>query len=62
MKQEDTQTACLGGWEEGGTVGGRGKATQERTIDADGAKVTAKKESKKSSNADENEVDEKRKL
>ena len=34
--------------------------TQERTTDADGAKVTAKKEAEKSSNADKNKVDEKR--
>ena len=33
--------------------------TQESMTDADGAKVTAKKEAKKSSNADENKVDEK---
>ena len=33
--------------------------TQESMTDTDGAKVTAKKEAKKSSNADENKVDEK---
>ena len=47
MRQENTQTDSLGGWEEGGTVDGDGKVTQERMTDADGAKVTAKKEAKK---------------
>ena len=55
MRQENTQTDSLGGWEEGGTVDGDGKVTQERMTDADGAKVTAKKEA----NADKNKADEK---
>ena len=46
----------MGGWEEGGTVYGCGKATQERMTGADGAKVTEKK-GEKSSNADKNKVD-----
>ena len=46
MRQENTQTAVSGGWEEGGTVNGGGKVTQERMTDADGAKVTAKKRCK----------------
>ena len=43
MIQENTQTASLGGWEEGGTVDGGGKVMQERMKDADGVKITAKK-------------------
>ena len=60
MRQDNTQITSLGGWEEGGTVDGGRKVNQERMTDADGAKVTAKKEAKKSSNADKNKVDEKR--
>ena len=45
---------------DGGTGEGSVLVTQERTTDADGAKVTAKKEAEKSSNADKNKVDEKR--
>ena len=36
----------LGGWEEVGNNDGGGKLTQESMIDADTAKVTAKKEKK----------------
>ena len=61
MGQDNTQTAILGGLEEGGTVDGDGNVTQERITDADGSKVTAKKETKTLSNANENKVDEKRK-
>ena len=43
---EDTQTYILGGWEEGGTVDGGGKVTQESTRDTDGAMITAKKKPK----------------
>ena len=60
MRQENTQTASLGGWEEGGTVDDVGKVKQERMKGADRAKVTAKKEATKISNADKNKVDEKR--
>ena len=42
-RQEDTHIDSLGGWYEGGTVDGGGKVTQERTVDADSTKVTAKK-------------------
>ena len=49
MRQENTQTSSLGVLEESGTVDGGGKVTQERIIDADGEKVTAKKEATKSS-------------
>ena len=33
MRQENTQTDILSGWEEGGTVHGGGKMTQERMTD-----------------------------
>ena len=41
-------------------VDGGGKVTQDSMIDDDGAKVTAKKRGKKSSNSDKNKVDENR--
>ena len=47
MRQDNTQIASLGGWEEVGTVDGGGKVTQDRMIDDDGAKVTAKKRGEK---------------
>ena len=43
MKHENTQIDSLGVWEEGGTVYGGGKVTQESMTDTDGAKVAAKK-------------------
>ena len=46
MRQENTQTSSLGGWEEGGTGDGGGKVTREKTTDTDTAKVTAKKVAK----------------
>ena len=49
----------MGGCEEGGTVDGGGKLTQERMTDADGAKVAEKKEAKTLTNVDENKVDKK---
>ena len=42
-RQKNTQTDFLGVWEEGGTVDGGGKLTQERMADADGAKATEKR-------------------
>ena len=42
-------------------VDGGGKVTQERMADADGTKFTAKEKAKKSSDANKNKVDEKRK-
>ena len=59
MRQENTQIAILVVWEEVGTVYSAGKVTQEMMTDAEGVKVKAKKEAIKSSNADENKVDEK---
>ena len=44
MGQENTQTDSLGGWEEGVTVDGGGKVTQERMIDAVGQGSQQKKE------------------
>ena len=61
MRQENNHIASLCVCKEGGTVDGGGKATQERTTDADGAKVTEKKR-QKSSNADKNKVNKKREL
>ena len=46
MRQNNYQTASLGGWQEGRTHYCGGKVTQERMTDADQAKVTAKKEVK----------------
>ena len=62
MIHENTHTDSLDGWEEGGTDDIGEKVTQERITDSDTAKVTAKREEKKSSNADKKRVDEKREL
>ena len=59
MRKDNTQKASLGGWEEGGTVDGNGKVTQDRMKDAYAAKVTAKKGAKLLSNADKNKADKK---
>ena len=60
VRQDNTQIASLGVWEEVKTVDGGSKVMHERMTDADGAKVAAKKEAKQLSNSDENKVDEKR--
>ena len=46
VRHESTQTYSLGVCDKGENIDGGGKFTQERIIDANGAKVTAKKESK----------------